>query len=121
MTASLDSHAESTAKTVPHAVSMAELYRQMWAYAKGARGWLLLSSLMLVASQLVKLLVPWFAARSIEILQKGHAADCIPWVGGIFGVYVVCWLLHGPGRVIERTVALRVRPARPDRLYAPIV
>jgi ATP-binding cassette subfamily B protein len=122
MTASLASQTDSTpAKTVPHAVSMAELYRQMWAYAKGARGWLLLSSLMLVASQLVKLLVPWFAARSIEILQKGHAADCIPWVGGIFAVYVVCWLLHGPGRVIERTVALRVRRALTDRLYARIV
>ncbi|MBC8055736.1 MAG: ABC transporter ATP-binding protein, partial [Rhizobiales bacterium] len=101
-------------------LSIAELYRQMWHYAAGARGWLLLSSAMLVASQLVKLLVPWLTAQAIDTLQRGQpgaAAACLPWIGGIGGVYLVCWSLHGPGRVIERRVSLRVRRALSDRLY----
>ncbi|HEY9238821.1 MAG TPA: ABC transporter ATP-binding protein, partial [Burkholderiaceae bacterium] len=102
------------------AVSVTTLYRSMWLYAAGARGLLLVSSAMLAGSQLVKLLVPWFTAQAINTLQLGGSAaagDCLPWIGGIVAVYVACWALHGPGRVIERTVSLRVRRALADRLY----
>ena len=101
-------------------VSIAGLYREMWRYALGARGWLVLSSAMLVASQLIKLLVPVFTARAIDTLQggQGGAAACVPWIAAIVGVYLGCWSLHGPGRVLERRVSLRVRRALSDRLYA---
>ncbi|MDO9352300.1 MAG: ABC transporter transmembrane domain-containing protein, partial [Solirubrobacteraceae bacterium] len=94
----------------------------MWHYARGARGWLLLSSAMLVASQLLKLAVPWFSAQAIDLLQKSatggaNLSRCLPWVGGIVGLYALSWAMHGPGRVIERTVALRVRRALADELY----
>ena len=108
----------------PAEVGITVLYRQMWHYAAGVRGWLLLSSAMLIASQLVKLLIPWFTAQAINILQAGQpgaTVACLPWVGGIVGVYVVCWSLHGPGRVIERRVSLRVRGALGDRLYGRVV
>ena len=106
---------------VTRPVSVLALYRQMWAYAAGARGRLVLSSVLLVASQLIKLLVPWLTAQAIDTLQRGgvgSAAACLPWVAGIFGVYVAGWALHGPGRVIERGVSLRVRRALTDQLYA---
>jgi hypothetical protein len=97
------------------AVSLTALYRHLWAYAAGARGWLLLSSAMLLSSQFVKLLVPWFAAQAIEALQRSgptaSASAALPWIGGIVAVSAGCWLLHGPGRVIERSVAVRVRRA----------
>lgn len=101
-------------------VGIGALYRHMWEHADGARGWLLLSSAMLVASQLVKLLVPWCTAQAINTLQRGQAGAagaCLPWIAAIFGAYVVCWALHGPGRVIERTVAVRVRRSLTDALY----
>jgi ATP-binding cassette, subfamily B, bacterial len=101
-------------------VSVAQLYRQMWVYAAGARGRLMLSSAMLVASQLVKLFVPWLTAQAIDTLQRGQAgtaAACVPWIGAIVGIYILCWSLHGPGRVLERSVSLRVRRAFTDRLY----
>lgn len=103
------------------AVGVLTLYRQMWHYADGARGWLMLSSTMLIGSQLVRLLVPWLAAQAINTLQQGQpgaAAACLPWVAGIVAACLVCWSLHGPGRVIERRVSLRVRHALSDRLYA---
>ena len=99
-----------------------DLYRQMWIHAAGARGWLALSSVMLIASQLIKLLVPWFAAQAVDALARATGgrglAECLPWVAGIVAASVGCWLLHGPGRVIERSVALRVRRSLTDRLYA---
>jgi ATP-binding cassette, subfamily B, bacterial len=102
-------------------ISLAALYRHLWTYAAGARGWLLLSSAMLLSSQFVKLLVPWFAAQAIEALQRSGANDsasaALPWIGGIVAVSAGGWLLHGPGRVIERSVAVRVRRALTDRLY----
>ena len=106
---------------VTRPVSVLALYRQMWAYAAGARGLLVLSSALLVSSQLIKLLVPWLTAQAIDTLQRsgvGSATACLPWVAGIFGVYVAGWALHGPGRVIERGVSLRVRRALTDQLYA---
>jgi ATP-binding cassette, subfamily B, bacterial len=110
----------STPTSATESISIAGLYREMWRYALGARGWLVLSSLMLVASQLVKLVVPVFTARAIDTLQggQGGAAACVPWIAAIVGVYLVCWSLHGPGRVLERRVSLRVRRALSDRLYA---
>jgi ABC-type multidrug transport system fused ATPase/permease subunit len=109
----------STAPGAPPADSgIATLYRQMWACAAGARGWLLLSSTLLVASQGVKLLVPWLTAKAIETLQgPGSMGACLPWVAAILAVYVAGWALHGPGRVIERRVSLRVRRVLTERLY----
>ena len=107
--------------THPETVSVITLYRQMWAYAAGARGWLVLSSAMLIGSQLVKLAVPWLTAQAINTLQRaqpGAVGACLPWVAAILGVYLACWSLHGPGRVIERTVSLRVRRTLTDKLYA---
>jgi len=101
--------------------SIVDLYRQLWRYAAGARGWLILSSTLLVASQLLKLTVPWLAAQAIDTLQ--HAVDgaglraCLPWIGAIVAAGAASWMLHGPGRVIERTVAVRVRGALSDELY----
>lgn len=126
---SLDQYVMTAAPAAPlpardpgaqHPVGIGALYLQVWEHAAGARGWLLLSSAMLVASQLVKLLVPWLTAQAINTLQRGHAgaaAACLPYIAGIVGAYVVCWALHGPGRVIERTVALRVRRSLTDMLY----
>jgi ABC-type multidrug transport system fused ATPase/permease subunit len=110
------------AATADPRTSVFELYRQMWAYAQGARGWLVLSSAMLVGSQLLKLAVPWFAAEAINTLQHASGSDglaaCLPSIGGIIAASLGCWMLHGPGRVIERSVAVRVRRALTDQLYA---
>ena len=97
------------------------LYRNVWRHAAGARLALLGSMLLLVASQVVKLGVPWCTAKAIDALQAG-GPDMLPhalaWVGGVLGAYVGSWMLHGPGRVLERTVGMRVRESLGDSLYA---
>jgi len=92
-------HRSPAAHDMRGGVTVAELYRQMWRCAAGARGWLFFSSRLLVASQLIKLLVPWFAAQAIETLQKAGTtglAACLPRVAAIIGVSIGCWLVHKP-------------------------
>src|SRR3954468_23620425 len=81
------------------------LYRNVWRYAAGARLALAGSMLLLVASQLVKLAVPWCAAKAIDALQAGGPdmmAHALAWVAGVLASYVGSWALHGPGRILER-------------------
>ena len=94
------------------------LYRELWHFAAGARLRLAAAFALLVGSQLVKLAVPFLAAQAIDALQEGHGvAPAWPWVAAIVSACVASWALHGPGRVVERKVAVRVRKAFTDRLW----
>jgi ABC-type multidrug transport system fused ATPase/permease subunit len=97
------------------------LYRNVWRHARGARLALVGSMLLLVASQLVKLVVPWCAAQAVDALQAG-GPDRLPralaWIGAVLAACVASWALHGPGRVLERRVGMRVRQSMADTLYA---
>lgn len=103
--------------------STLELYLAIWRYAVGARGTLLLAAGLLVLSQVVKLAVPWLAAQAIDVLQQGGAAG-LPraafFAAGVLATYAAAWTLHGPGRVLERRVAVRVRLGMADALYAKL-
>jgi len=97
------------------------LYRNVWRHAAGARLALVGSMLLLAASQVVKLSVPWCAAKAVDALQAGGPdmlRHALAWVAGVLAAYGGSWLLHGPGRVLERTVGMRVRESLGDSLYA---
>jgi ABC-type multidrug transport system fused ATPase/permease subunit len=99
---------------------IAGLYRALWKYAEGRRGTFVASVTLLVLSQVVKLGVPWLAAQAINAIQL-QGADGLGRAGMLMGLVflasVVAWLLHGPGRVLERSVAIRVREVIADELY----
>ena len=103
------------------ATSVAGLYRQVWRHAEGARLRMALALSMLGGSQLLKLALPWMAAQAIDAIQAGGRAG-LPaaggWIAGILGLQVTVWTLHGPARVMERSVAVRVRRSVADALYA---
>jgi ATP-binding cassette subfamily B protein len=101
-------------------VSLGALYRALWAHAAGGRQLLLYAFLLLLASQLFKLAVPWLAGNAIDRIQSGglDALDeASRWLAMVFAAIVASWLLHGPGRILERNVALKVR----ERLSALLV
>ena len=105
------------------AVSTFELYSSLWRFAVGGRAMYLLAMLLLVGSQSVKLLVPWLAGRAIDTVQTSgteHIGRAALITVAIFLVYVLAWSMHGPGRIIERNVGLRVREAVADALYAKL-
>jgi ATP-binding cassette subfamily B protein len=106
---------------LPAPTPLRELYAQVWHHARGARAHLVLALSMLGGSQLMKLALPWLTAQAINSIQTRGVAglrEAAVWIGSIVALHVGVWSLHGPGRVLERTVAMRVRRSVADTLYA---
>ncbi|MDB5818107.1 MAG: alkanesulfonates transporter ATP-binding protein, partial [Rhizobacter sp.] len=94
--------------------------RNIWRFADGVRLRLVASTTLLLGSQLVKLLVPWMAAQAIDALQKSGTAalpEAGGWIGLLLLVCVGSWMLHGPGRVLERSVGVQVKKGLSDELF----
>ncbi|ODU11969.1 MAG: multidrug ABC transporter ATP-binding protein [Variovorax sp. 67-131] len=99
---------------------MRELYAALWHFAAGARAQLLGATALLASSQLIRLALPYLAGQAINALQRGELNGAGRWIAALAGVYVGAWALHGPGRILERNVGMRVRETLADQLYARI-
>jgi len=100
---------------------LTDLYREIWSHARGARAQFVAALGLLGSAHGLKLAFPWMAAQAINSIQTG-GADGLPsaatWIAAIVGLQVVTWMLHGPARLMERNVGLRVRRSLADSLYA---
>ena len=68
--------------------------------------------LLLIAAQVVLLTVPYLSGRALNALQlHGRAGlrDAGLWLSMVLLVACASWLVHGPGRILERRVALLIR------------
>ncbi len=68
--------------------------------------------MLLIAAQAVLLAVPYISGRALNALQlRGQAGlhDAALWLSMVLLVAVGSWVLHGPGRVLERKAALLIR------------
>ena len=107
---------------VPEAVvtaSIAGLYQAMWQHGRAKRGLLVAAGLAFSVSELLKLAIPWLAARGIDALQTQGmqgAADAGWWLLAMFSALLVAWAFYGPARVMERNFALEVRTRHTDAL-----
>ncbi|WP_207185124.1 ATP-binding cassette domain-containing protein [Rubrivivax gelatinosus] len=104
--------------------AIGEMYQHLWAHAHGARARLVTALAMLSGSQLLKLGMPWLAAKAIDTLQtQGRAglSEAGLWIAAILGLSLLIWLLHGPARVMERSVAVRVRRSVAAAMYTRLV
>jgi ABC-type multidrug transport system fused ATPase/permease subunit len=103
---------------------VAGLYRALWRYAAGKRHLIFVSTALLVLAEITRLAIPWLAGQAINAIQQG-GADALPKAGwlmaAVFGVSVAAWCLHGPGRFVERNVAVRVRETLSDALFQRLV
>lgn len=90
------------------------LYTNLWVYSEGRRPMLVAAVALLGSAELVRLAAPWFIGRAINAMQRhgttgfGMAANDLL---AVFGIIVLGWALHGPGRILERNVALHARKA----------
>lgn len=104
-------------------VSIRQLYGALWRFASGARWRLMLATALLIGSTVVKLAVPWLSAQAINAVQLGNAEAALQagkWVLLVLLAYLVSWGMHGPGRVLERIVSVRVRQQVSDALYSKL-
>jgi ABC-type multidrug transport system fused ATPase/permease subunit len=100
------------------AKAMRELFAALWHYAEGVRPQFLAATVLLTASQLLRLAMPWLAGQAINALQRGDFGAAGRWIGALAGIYLVSWAIHGPGRILERNVGLQVRERLAETLYA---
>lgn len=101
------------------------LYRELWRFAAGRRSTLMWAVLLLIGSQGFKLAVPALAGSALNTLQAQGLAglsQAAQMVALVFLATLASWLMHGPGRILERNVALvvrqRVSTDLMERLYA---
>jgi ATP-binding cassette, subfamily B, bacterial len=96
-----------------------ELYREVWRLSTGKRGAIFLALSLLLAGQVVKLALPYLAAQAINAIQlagPNYLRHASFYLLAVFGAYVLSWALHGPGRVIERKLAIHLREKLADQL-----
>jgi ABC-type multidrug transport system fused ATPase/permease subunit len=88
------------------------LYRELWRLIAGHRLVFVCALAMLLGAALLELVVPYVFGRAINALQtRGLAgmAEGSIWLALVPVTTICIWLLHGPGRFLERNVALVVR------------
>src|SRR5579872_3840694 len=103
---------------------LARLYRALWREAAGHRGALASFMGLLIIAQILKLSIPYFTGDAVNAMEASGGPDFrhAGWdLALIFLVCVASWALHGPARVIERFLAIRVRSHFADRLYTKLV
>lgn len=107
-----------------HWRGIAGLYAALWHFSAGARSTLMGALACLLGAQLVLLGVPYVAGRAINVLQlQGWAGALMAsqWLLAIVGITLLHWLMHGPGRFLERNVALRLRQRMSAELIERLV
>jgi ATP-binding cassette, subfamily B, bacterial len=88
------------------------LYRDLWALIRGERRVFVGAVVLLVSAQVTLLAVPYVSGRALNALQlRGLAGlgDAGRWLSMALLVAACSWVLHGPGRILERRTALTVR------------
>ena len=115
----------STSSSANPQLGIGFLYRELWRFAAGRRSTLMWAVILLIGSQGFKLAVPALAGSAINTLQA-QGIDGLSQAGQmlllVFLATLASWLMHGPGRILERNVALvvrqRVSTDLMERLYA---
>ncbi len=101
-----------------------ELYHELWRLAAGKRGAIFLALSLLVAGQIVKLALPYLAAQAINAIQLAgpdYLRRASFYLIAVFGAYALSWALHGPGRVVERKLAMYLREKLADELTGKLL
>jgi len=88
------------------------LYKHLWEQSHGRRAQLVGAVALLLTAQCVLLSLPYFAGRAINVLQASGAAGIGQaglWLSLVVAATALSWVFHGPGRLLERNVALEIR------------
>jgi ATP-binding cassette, subfamily B, bacterial len=88
------------------------LYRDLWRLVRGERRVFVGAVLLLISAQVTLLSVPYVSGRALNALQL-QGVDGLReaglWLALALLVAGGSWVLHGPGRILERRAALTVR------------
>jgi ABC-type multidrug transport system fused ATPase/permease subunit len=96
------------------------LIRTIWHYGVPWRGTIIGYYVAYILARGIRNLAPYAFGKTIDILQNfkpNQLGEVIYWLSIGVGVVFVYWLLHGPTRIIERNIALKIQQAFQLNLY----
>jgi len=96
------------------------LIRNVWHYGRPWRRSIVLYYVVFILAQLSLSLSPYAFGRAIDVLQhfsEDRLYDLIFWLGVGVAVLLIFWLFHGPARVLERIVGLKIQQRFRLKLY----
>lgn len=96
------------------------LIRTVWSYGKPWRYSIIGYYLAFMAAQTFLSISPYAFGQAINELQnfrEGRLNQIILWLLAGVVVVLLFWLFHGPARIVERTVALRILQSFRLKLY----
>ncbi len=97
------------------------LYRDLWRLLRGQRRIFVGAVVLLIAAQVVLLGTPYLSGRALDALQLRGVAGLGQaglWLSLALFAAGASWILHGPGRLLERRAALVVRQRMSSQLIA---
>ncbi|HEY0341540.1 MAG TPA: ABC transporter ATP-binding protein, partial [Steroidobacteraceae bacterium] len=106
------SHSAKSQVRVPRPGAVLRLYRDLWLQMRGERRVFVGAVVLLTLAQVVLLSVPYISGRALNALQLHGTAGLRAaglWLSLVLLVACGSWLLHGPGRILERRAALLIR------------
>ena len=96
------------------------LIQTVWHYGKTWRSSIVGYYLALMVAQAFIGLIPYTFGRTIDILQN-FKLELLPqivfWLVSGVAALLLFWLFHGPARVVERNIALKIQQAFRLKLY----
>ena len=88
------------------------LYRDLWRLLQGHCRIFVGAVVLLISAQVILLCTPYLSGRALNTLQlRGTAGlgEAAGWLSLVLVAAGASWLLHGPGRILERRAALMIR------------
>lgn len=90
------------------------LLRAVWHYGLPWRGTIVGYYIAYIVGRFTRNLAPYAFGRAIDILQRFQPSllsEIMYWLVIGVAVIFIFWLLHGPARVVERNIALKIQQA----------
>ena len=113
-------HISDDARSGQHGAVL-HLYRDLLRLLRGDCRIFVGAVVLLISAQMVLLCVPYLSGRALNTLQlRGTAGlgQASLWLSLVLVAACVSWLLHGPGRILERRAALLIRQRMTAQLLA---
>ncbi len=88
------------------------LIRTVWQYGKRWRSAIVINYLAFIIAQAVLSLSPYSFGKAIDVLQHfkpERLNEVIFWLALNVVVLLLFWMFHGPARILERKVALKIQ------------
>lgn len=97
-----------------------DLIRAVWKHSKPWHFTIVGYYCAYIVAQTFLSLGPYAFGRTIDVLQhfsNGRLHEVVGWLSASAGVLLLFWMFHGPARVKERDVAMKIQQALREKLY----